>query len=113
MALLRCAAKFDPFLSLDCAPTPSTLAQSKERKESNIAIWEPCNQEPVAAAEEAPEEPDGGNDSGAEVEAPPPSSSAPPPPKEGDEIDREKSEEAEEEKDEGIDEGAHAFYSQS
>ena len=23
-------AKFDPFLSLDCAPTPSTLAQSKE-----------------------------------------------------------------------------------
>ena len=28
MAPLRCAAKFDPFLSLDCAPTPSTLAQS-------------------------------------------------------------------------------------
>ena len=26
MAPLRCAAKFDPFLSLDCAPTPSTLA---------------------------------------------------------------------------------------
>ena len=25
MAPLRCAAKFDPFLSLDCAPTPSTL----------------------------------------------------------------------------------------
>ena len=24
-------AKFDPFLSLDCVPTPSTLAQSKER----------------------------------------------------------------------------------
>ena len=32
MAPLRWAAKFDPFLSLDCAPTPSTLAQSKERK---------------------------------------------------------------------------------
>ena len=35
MAPLRYAAKFDPFLSLDCAPTPSTLAQSKERKGSN------------------------------------------------------------------------------
>ena len=33
MAPLRYAAKFEPFLSLDCAPTPSTLAQSKERKE--------------------------------------------------------------------------------
>ena len=32
MAPLRYAAKFDPFLSLDCAPPPSTLAQSKERK---------------------------------------------------------------------------------
>ena len=32
MAPLRYAAKFDTFLSLDCAPTPSTLAQSKERK---------------------------------------------------------------------------------
>ena len=31
MAQLRYAAKFDPFLSLDCAPMPSTLAQSKER----------------------------------------------------------------------------------
>ena len=39
---LRYAAKFDPFLSLDCAPTPSTLAQSKERKGSNFAIWQPC-----------------------------------------------------------------------
>ena len=29
-------AKFDPFLSLDWAPTPSTLAQSKERKGSNF-----------------------------------------------------------------------------
>ena len=37
MVPLRCAAKFDSFLSLDCAPTPSTLAQSKERKESNFA----------------------------------------------------------------------------
>ena len=36
MALLRYTAKFDPFLSLDCAPTPSTLAQSKERKGSNF-----------------------------------------------------------------------------
>ena len=42
MAPLRYATKFDPFLSLDCAPTPSTLAQSKERKESNFAIWQPC-----------------------------------------------------------------------
>ena len=32
LAPLRCAAKFDPFFSLDYAPTPSTLAQSKERK---------------------------------------------------------------------------------
>ena len=36
MAPLRYAAKFDPFLSLDCAPPPSTLAQSKERKGSNL-----------------------------------------------------------------------------
>ena len=42
MAPLRYAAKFDPFLSLGCAPTPSTLAQSKERKGSNFAIWQPC-----------------------------------------------------------------------
>ena len=41
MAPLRCAAKFDPFLSLDCASTPSTLAQSKERKGSNFAVWQP------------------------------------------------------------------------
>ena len=41
MAPLRCAAKFDPFLSLDCAPTPSTLAQSKERKGPNFATWQP------------------------------------------------------------------------
>ena len=33
MAPLRYAAKF-------CAPTPSTLAQSKERKGSNFAIWQ-------------------------------------------------------------------------
>ena len=44
MAPLRYAAKFDPFLSLDCAPTPSTLAQSKERKGSNVAIWQPWPQ---------------------------------------------------------------------
>ena len=40
VAPLRYAAKFDPFLSLDCTPTPSTLAQSKERKGSNFAIWQ-------------------------------------------------------------------------
>ena len=45
MALLRYAAKFDPFPSLDCATTPSTLAQSKERKGSNFAIWQPCAQD--------------------------------------------------------------------
>ena len=33
MAPLRCAATFDPILALDCAPTPSTLAQSKERRD--------------------------------------------------------------------------------
>ena len=44
MAPLRYAAKFDPFLSLDGAPTPSTLAQSKERKGSNFAIWQPWTQ---------------------------------------------------------------------
>ena len=41
MAPLRYSAKFDPCLSLDCAPTPSTLVQSKERKGSNFAIWQP------------------------------------------------------------------------
>ena len=44
MAPLRYAAKCDPFPSLDCAPTPSTLAQSKEKKGSNFAIWQPCVQ---------------------------------------------------------------------
>ena len=48
MAPLCYAAKFDPFLSLDCAPTPSTLAQSKERKGSNFAIWQPWNGAPAA-----------------------------------------------------------------
>ena len=42
MSPLRYTAKFDPFLSLDCAPTPSNQAQSKERKGSNFAIWQPC-----------------------------------------------------------------------
>ena len=41
MAPLCYAAKFDTFLSLVCAPTPSTLVQSKERKGSNFAIWQP------------------------------------------------------------------------
>ena len=45
MAPLRYPAKFDPFLSLDCAPTPSTLAQSKERKGSNFANWQPWGQD--------------------------------------------------------------------
>ena len=45
MAPLCYAAKFVPFLSLDCAPTPSTLVQSKERKGSNFAIWQPCSKE--------------------------------------------------------------------
>ena len=43
MAPLCYAAKFDPFLSLDCAPTPSTLAQSKDRKGSNFAICQHCS----------------------------------------------------------------------
>ena len=37
MAPLRYAAKFYSILSLDCAPMPSALAQSKERKGSNFA----------------------------------------------------------------------------
>ena len=44
MAPLCYAAKLDPFLSSDCAPTPSTLAQPKERKGSNFAIWQHCLQ---------------------------------------------------------------------
>ena len=44
-------AKFDPFLSLDCTPTPSTLAQSKEKKGSNFAIWQPCSLEDVERRE--------------------------------------------------------------
>ena len=49
MAPLRYAAKVDPFLFLDCAPMPSTLAQSKERKGSNFAIWQPCLEAAVIA----------------------------------------------------------------
>ena len=37
MAPLRYAAKFDPFLSLDCARVEVVGAQSKERKGSNFA----------------------------------------------------------------------------
>ena len=37
MALLRCAANFDPFLSLDCARVEGVGAQSKERKGSKFA----------------------------------------------------------------------------
>ena len=40
MAPLRCAAKFDPFLSLDCARVEGMGAQSKERRGSNFAIWQ-------------------------------------------------------------------------
>ena len=43
MAPLRYAAKLDPFLSLDCTPTQSTLVQSKESKQSNFAIWQYCS----------------------------------------------------------------------
>ena len=53
MAPLRCAAKLDPFLSLDCAPAPSTLSQSKERKGSNFAIWQPCLRAESGAASSA------------------------------------------------------------
>ena len=38
MAPLGYAAKFDPFLSLDCARVDSMGAQSKERKGSNFAV---------------------------------------------------------------------------
>ena len=41
MAPLRYAAKFDPFLSLYCARVEGMGAQSKERKGSNFAIWQP------------------------------------------------------------------------
>ena len=37
MAPLSCAAKFDPFLSLDCARVEGVGAQSKKRKGSNFA----------------------------------------------------------------------------
>ena len=37
MAPLRYAAKFDPFLSLDCARVEGVVAQSKERKGTNFA----------------------------------------------------------------------------
>ena len=37
MAPLHYAAKFDPFLSLDCARVEGVGAQSKERKGSNFA----------------------------------------------------------------------------
>ena len=37
MAPLRCAAKFDPFLSLDCARVEGVGAPSKERKGSYFA----------------------------------------------------------------------------
>ena len=36
-------AKFDPFLSLDCARVEGVGAKSKERKGSNFAIWQPCS----------------------------------------------------------------------
>ena len=39
MAPLRCAAKFDPFLSLDCARVGG-------RGGANFAIWQPCRHLP-------------------------------------------------------------------
>ena len=56
MAPLRCAAKLDLFLSLDCAPTPCTLAQSKERKGSNFAIWQPWREKSTAGEGGTPKE---------------------------------------------------------
>ena len=47
MAPQRYTAKFYPFLSLDCTPQPSSPVQSKERKVSNFAIWQPCLKGPV------------------------------------------------------------------
>ena len=35
-------ARWQNLIAVDCAPMPSTLAQSKERKGSNFAIWQPC-----------------------------------------------------------------------
>ena len=56
MAPLRCAAKLDLFLSLDCAPPPCTLAQSKERKGSNFAIWQPWREKSTAGEGGTPKE---------------------------------------------------------
>ena len=53
MAPLCYAAKFDPFLSLDCAPTHSTLGQSKEKKGSDFAIWQPWPQRPSPSASQS------------------------------------------------------------
>ena len=39
------AAKFNPFLSLDCARVEGVGAQSKGRKGLNFAIWQPCPQD--------------------------------------------------------------------
>ena len=41
-------AKFDPFLSLDCARVKGVGAQSKERKGSNFVIWLPWEKESEA-----------------------------------------------------------------
>ena len=45
MAPLHYAAKFDPFLSLDCARVEGMGAQSNERKGSNFAILQPYPQD--------------------------------------------------------------------
>ena len=45
MAPLRYTAKFGSLPFLGLCPHPSTLAQSKERKGSNFAIWQPCKKE--------------------------------------------------------------------
>ena len=48
MAPLHYASKFNPFLSLECAPCPppwrNPSFESKERKGSNFAIWQHCFQ---------------------------------------------------------------------
>ena len=64
MAPQRYAAKFDPFLSLECAFSPSTLAHSNERKRSNLAIWQPCTQGGGADSPDG----NGNNGSGGDLE---------------------------------------------
>ena len=50
MAPLRCAAKFDPFLSLDCAPTPPPWRNPRKGRDQ---ILPSGNLEHVAVARDA------------------------------------------------------------